>query len=1372
MVSLLRWRRAGSPFARCCRRRLTAFAVLLPALLSPGPVTAAAVTAAEGLPVIAYTDVAELPAEGPVWALARAGDGRFFCGASQLLVGENGRWQRIDVPGTYGFRGLAPGVLADGAVPPGGAGGRMYVGAIDELGYVEPDAAGTLRFTSLKAALRAVRPAGPGEIWKAQATPHGIVFAGAQALFRWDGQRFAVWELPARPRLLPFGVGDEFWFYRSGAGIFRLGGHGPEAVWEEDALPGAPVLWLLALPAGEAGADFLLGTGNGVWRREAGGGWQSLPAVSAALRDRLPVGAVALDDGLVAVGDYARGIVLFSPGNDEVRSVVDRDTGLGDENVHTLRLDENGALLAGLANGFARISPPAAVSLFDRRNGLDDAPLSAFLPQGDGLLAVTPRRVFRLAARPETTPPRPAAFVPLPAAASMIRDAARLPGQTFVAGFGGIWRLPDGGTTWLRERFVPGDVFCLTASRRRDGLLWFAEGLAIRALELSPRGWATRDPGQSVDDTPVSMIEDADGDLWVATVARGIFRFRVQETPASPPRPPRLHLAARYRPGAGLPADAGRPVLTLAHGRVFAFTARGILDVRPPFGGFGPAPELAGWQGVGIPSATGEGPVYWLATRRDIPDAPPALLRIETSVTDDALRVIPFPLAGLSAAGRPTAIGFAAGALWIGGAQGLLRVDPALLVPPASPPRVWLRGADLYSNLNDKRGAPVRQSLAVVGDAERPAIPARAGTLGFDFAADAGDADVFFQTRLSGAETGWTPPSRTPRRELSGLAPGVWTLSVRAVDNLGRTSKPVDYTFVRLAPWYLGQAALAAWAGVAAGIVWMLVRFRLRRLRRANEQLNRIVGERTRELAMANTAKTEFLNAISHEIRNPLNGIVGLVGLLQETVPSGREHELARSLGSCVRSLTRVFEEVLGFSRLEHGQVGVEENDFTLAALLDETAGLFSASAAERGNTLRTILPAEARRLPIRADEGKIRTIVNNFVANALRYAPGTAVEIAASLGPAENGSRMLQVEVTDHGKGVPPEEQELIFRKFVRGSSAREHHETGAGLGLAACKALAGLIGGGVGIESEPGKGATFYLQAPVTAVAGAHGEPAPPAAAGGDPGRSEKPDMESPAGTGRALIVEDQEYNRIVMQRIAERIGFTAPATAADASSALARFAEGGFAVIFIDWDLPGMKGSDLARTLRARPRGDEPVILAVTAHDSDGIRQRCLAAGMDGFLLKPFDEELVKATLAEARRRRAGAPLVAAGKSPAAPAEAGGLNFGLFGYVGRDDPRLTAEAVDEYLRLLDHELEGIAGALAARDGKAAARHAHRLRSHAGLLRARALNEAAEALERAAASGTGFARLDALHRAVRERATALRDEIRRFRTSADGSG
>lgn len=1330
--------------------------------------------------MIAYTEAAELPAEGPVWALARAGDGRFFVGASQLLFGENGRWQKIDVPGAYGFRGLAPGVLASGAVPPGGAPGRMYVGAVDELGYVEPDATGALRFTSLKAALRAARPAGPGEIWKVQATPSGIVFAGAQAVFRWDGQRFAVWELPARPRLLSFGVGDDLWFYQSGVGVFRLGRHGPEPVWREDALPGTPVLWLLAPAAGEpesdapatpyqreAGAGFLLGTGNGVWRRKAGGSWQNLPAVSAALRDRLPVSAVALDNGLVAVGDYAHGIVLFSPRTDEVRPVIDRDAGLGDENVHTLRLDENGSLLAGLANGFARIAPPAAISFFDRRNGLDDTPLSALLPQGDGILAVTPRRVFRIAS-PEN--PQPAALVPLPAIASMIRDTARLPGQTFAGGFGGIWRLADGEATWHRERFVSTDVFCLAPSRRRAGWLFFAEGLAIRALEHSSRGWATRDLGHTVDDTPTSMVEDAEGDLWVATVARGVFRFRLQEAPAPALRPPVLHPVARYRPGAGLPSDAGRPLLTVAHGRVFAFTARGILGVRQLPGRFEPVPELENWQGIGVPSGADGEPVYWLAARRDIANAPPALLRIETGTTNDAFRVTPLALAELSAAGRPTTVGFAGGALWIGGTQGLLRVDPATLDrPPAPSPRVWLRGVDVYSSDHDGSGAAIRQLLATGSGAARPAFPARVGTLGFDFAADAGNAEVFFQTRLSGAETGWTPPVRNPRRELSGLAPGTWTLSVRAMDSLGRTSDPVDYTFVRLAPWYLGASALATWACAAAGLVYVLVRLRLRRLRHANEQLNRIVEERTRELAMANTAKTEFLTTISHEIRNPLNGIVGLVSLLQETVPSGREHELARSLGSCVRSLTRVFEEVLGFSRLEHGQVGVQENDFTLAALLDEVVRVFSVTAGQRGNTLRPILPGEAH-LRLHADDGKIKTIVNNFVANALKYAPGTAIEIEASLGPPEAGLRMLQIEVTDHGGGVAPEEQELIFRKFVRGSSARERHEAGAGLGLATCKALAGLMGGGVGIESEQGKGATFYLQVPVAEAEGIDAAPAPLAslASPATPGLRAP---SSQSGAGRALIVEDQEYNRIVMQRIAERIGFTS-ATAADAPAALARFAEGGFTVIFIDWDLPGMKGSDLARTLRARPRGDEPVILAVTAHDSEDIRQRCLAAGMDGFLLKPFDEELVNATLADARKRRAGAALVTDGKTPAETGRNNGLNFGLFGYVGRDDPRLTSEAVDEYLRLLDHELAGIARALAARDNSAVARHAHRLRSHAGLLRARALNDAAEALERAASAQADSGQLGALHGILLGRAATLREEIRRFRTSADGCG
>ena len=410
------------------------------------------------------------------------------------------------------------------------------------------------------------------------------------------------------------------------------------------------------------------------------------------------------------------------------------------------------------------------------------------------------------------------------------------------------------------------------------------------------------------------------------------------------------------------------------------------------------------------------------------------------------------------------------------------------------------------------------------------------GSYGFGANAAYGEP-IFFQTQLEGVDPDWTAPSRESKREFAGLGPGSYVFHVRAVDAFGRPGAAITSTFFLPSPWYLKKPAILGFAALALLALVTVVRLRTRQMFRRNERLERLIEERTRELAMSNRDKTDFLSNISHEIRNPLNGIVGLVAMLRESAAGDQERELARSIAACARTLSKVFDEVLNFSKLENGQVPLRKREFAVDRLLDEVVRVFESTAAQRGNRL-VLSIAEGTDRPLRGDDEKIKTIVSNFVSNALKYAPGTPVEIEASLEVGTKGNATLHVQVTDHGRGVPRQEQELVFRKFVRGTSADIEREPGAGLGLATCKAFAELMNGGVGIESparESNEGATFYLHVPVEqGVKSA--EEAPPHLEG----------LESPAWvgseTGRALIVEDQEYNQIVLRRVTGAAGFCA--------------------------------------------------------------------------------------------------------------------------------------------------------------------------------------------------------------------------------------
>ena len=1317
----------------CAPFPVTRLQVILFALVGGlvAPVLVAAAPAA-GRPVVQRVDPADAPIDGAVWALAQSRDGTQWVGSNLLAAGDGQRWETIDVPGAYAFRGLA-------ASPDG----RVWVGARGNLGYVERDAAGAWHYRSLLPQLSQSGVSDPGDIWHAQALGRGAAFVTTDRVLRWDGDKFEMWRLPAEPHLQAFPAVDSLLIYQTGVGLLRLRASGaPMLEIAERDLPEHPVTWYGAQPDGNA----LLGLGDGAYRwarRDPGDGgsrplnaqkFTPLPALSAALRGTLPACAVRAGHELLAIGTFKHGIV-FANAAGEVIGAAGSQTGLGEDSVYALAADDRGRIWAGLGNGYAIIEPPDRATIFDARAGLTQGtPLKVFRTGAATAQVLTSKALYAVA---------PAGLEPLIDAQALLWDATVIDGHTWIGGFGGLWTL-DGARS-AHEHHVSADVLRLTLSARFPDAVVFLENYELMALQRGPYGWVPRRLEARVGDTPLSLLEDSRGELWVSTLVGGIYRFAWEQPEGS--SYPTLHPVAHYREGLGLPRHASRPHLTQLGGRLYAFTTDEILLLNETRTAFESAPGFEGFTGLAAApiAADPRGAAFWLVRSHLLGTfAPAAVLRVEAADGVTAPRWSAVETPGLERTGQVTGFDFvsstAGNALWIGGNRGLLRVAEAGLESARPAPALALRQVQANA-------APLLLTAAA------SALPAGTRQLGFRLAAsDATGEAVFYQTRLDGVEANWSTPNRTAAREFTGLAPGQYVFTARALDRFGRTGPPVAYAFAIAAPWYRQPAALAGFAALAALGLTGLIRWRMRRLRRQNERLNQLVADRTRELELAGTAKSEFLENISHELRNPLNGLTGLLELLREEELKPRELELTRSLRSCAENLTRVFEEVVNFAKLEYGCVTVQQEPFRLRRLLQDLADLFAIQAARRGNTIQVALPDDFAD-GFEGDEPKIKTILGNFVGNALKYAPGAPIELKAEMLPTAAGMVDLYVEVTDHGPGVPVNEQELIFQKFVRGSIAHQTGETGAGLGLATCRALARALNGSVGLESAPGQGATFYLRV-LVARADATGEAKRP----DDDHAASRPATTPPEPAGApVLIVEDEPYNQTVMKGIALALGYR-PETAASGEEAFALIARMDFRVIFLDWELPDLKGDEVARRCRARPGGAAPLIIAATAHDSDEMRRRCLESGMDGFLLKPYNQERVRTLVTDLQARRR----ARSGAAPATipPTTAPGLNLEAFVLYAQAAPAHAAEAVPLFVAAVDRELVLLEQAGAARDAGGAARAAHRTRALGGLIGAGPVGKLAGDAESLAGQGR-FDELRPTLRALAAEWQRVRDQL-----------
>jgi len=418
---------------------------------------------------------------------------------------------------------------------------------------------------------------------------------------------------------------------------------------------------------------------------------------------------------------------------------------------------------------------------------------------------------------------------------------------------------------------------------------------------------------------------------------------------------------------------------------------------------------------------------------------------------------------------------------------------------------------------------------------------------------------------------------------------------------------------------------------------------------------------------------------------------------------------------------------VLGYTKLEYGRVDLECTTFSLRRMLDDTIALFGVQAREQNVELRLMMePGFAD--GFHGDAGKIETVIGNYVSNALKYAPGGTVEVVARVArhSAEASTSLVWIGVRDHGPGLSSEEQKLLFHKFARGQTAKARGISGTGLGLAICRNVAELLDGKAGVVSTAGQGATFWLEVPLTRASLPDPEPAAP-----QPQHS--PALSSAA---TALIVDDQEYNRVVLRGIAQRLGYRAE-VASCADEVWPLIQRHDFDLVFLDWELPGLSGGDIARSLRQSSHAHDAVIIATTAHDNEEILHQCLEAGMDGFAAKPFDTAQIRAIVAESVARRTGENTEGvrrgSGKLPDSTS-IGGLSLSVFDDFAAGDPARAQQAATLYVKTLDEELAALREAIESDEREAVARRAHRLRSHAGLVNGAALNAAAQSLVLAA--------------------------------------
>jgi signal transduction histidine kinase/ligand-binding sensor domain-containing protein/CheY-like chemotaxis protein len=497
-------------------------------------------------------------------------------------------------------------------------------------------------------------------------------------------------------------------------------------------------------------------------------------------------------------------------------------------------------------------------------------------------------------------------------------------------------------------------------------------------------------------------------------------------------------------------------------------------------------------------------------------------------------------------------------------------------------------------------------------------VPVGIGEVEFQYAALSYVAPkkVTFKCKLEGYDQDWKNPCTPGSSHYTNLDPGEYTFHVQAANNDGEWNyKGKDFNFY-LVPrfyqttWFYALCVFLLMLSAAAGYMW-----RVREVRKKERELVVLVASRTRELQAAKEvaeaatrAKSDFLANMSHEIRTPLNGVTGMLELVDQSELSSDQKQLVSMAQDSANTLMVVINDILDFSKIEAAKLAFDVREFELAETVAQATRTMALRAHQKGLELAYQVDPEVPRF-LMGDAHRIKQVLINLIGNAIKFTEKGEVVLRVTGEERAPGETRLRFAVSDTGIGIPAEKQQLIFEAFSQADASTTRKYGGTGLGLAISSRIVELMGGRIWVESELGRGSTFYFTATLQASAG-----------GAKAAMAVQQDL---VGV-RALVVDDSASNRGILYKALKTWGLSVglAGSVADALRELREAArqERLYQLLIVDGHMPAADGFDLVQQIRQAPEAAPAMVMMLTSDDYYASLRRCGQLGVNAHLIKP--------------------------------------------------------------------------------------------------------------------------------------------------------